>query len=66
MTAGLTHIDVSGEAHMVDVGDKAESTRTAVAEGAIRMKAETLDAILAGKKPETAQTKPIGCGIRNK
>ena len=28
--------------------------------------AEAVDAILAGKKPETAQTKPVGCGIRNK
>lgn len=33
---------------MVDVGDKFETTRVAVAEGAIRMKAETLDLILAG------------------
>jgi len=28
--------------------------------------ADAVDAILAGKKPETAQTKPVGCGIRNK
>jgi peroxiredoxin len=28
--------------------------------------ADAVDAILAGKKPETTQTKPIGCGIRNK
>lgn len=28
--------------------------------------ADAVDAILAGKKPGTAQTRPIGCGIRNK
>lgn len=45
---GLTHIAASGEAHMVDVGDKAETTRTAIAEGFVRMKPETLAIILAG------------------
>ena len=30
----LTHIGASGEAHMVDVGAKAETERTAIAEGA--------------------------------
>ena len=44
----LTHIDVAGEAHMVDVGEKAETVRIAVAEGAIRMRPETLDLILSG------------------
>ena len=46
--AGLTHLGASGEANMVDVGGKAETRRTAVAEGAVVMKAETLAAILAG------------------
>jgi len=46
--AGLTHISGSGEAHMVDVGAKAETERTAVAEGAVAMQAETLATILAG------------------
>src|SRR5690606_495966 len=45
---GLTHIDASGEASMVDVGDKAETVRVATAEGHIRMSAATLDLILAG------------------
>ena len=36
----LTHVDPSGRARMVDVGDKPESERTAVAEGAVRMSAE--------------------------
>ena len=44
----LTHIDASGEANMVDVGDKAETVRIAVAEGSIRMAPATLDLILKG------------------
>ena len=44
----LTHLDDQGAAHMVDVSAKADSVRQAVAEGFVRMRAETLDAILAG------------------
>ncbi|NTE86263.1 cyclic pyranopterin monophosphate synthase MoaC [Agrobacterium rubi] len=44
----LTHIGASGEAHMVDVGDKAETTRVAVAEGYVKMKPETLVLIRDG------------------
>ena len=44
----LTHLGASGEANMVDVGGKAETQRTAVAEGTVRMKRETLATILAG------------------
>jgi cyclic pyranopterin phosphate synthase len=33
----LSHVDEAGRARMVDVGDKAVTVRTAVAEGAIRM-----------------------------
>ena len=44
----LTHIDASGEAHMVDVGGKAETVREATAEGHVRMMPETLAAIMAG------------------
>lgn len=47
-TSRLTHVDASGEANMVDVGAKADSERTAVAEGAVAMRAETLEAILQG------------------
>ena len=46
--SGLTHISASGEAHMVDVGDKDISARTAVAEGCVVMKPETLELIIAG------------------
>ncbi|MGL3605571.1 cyclic pyranopterin monophosphate synthase MoaC [Rhizobium sp. G187] len=45
---GLTHIGASGEAHMVDVGDKAETVRVALAEGHIRMAMATLEIIRDG------------------
>jgi cyclic pyranopterin monophosphate synthase len=48
MTARLSHIDAQGQARMVDVGDKGETVRIATAEGAVRMKPETLDLILSG------------------
>lgn len=44
----LTHFDTSGQAHMVNVGDKAETKRIAIAGGSIRMQADTLATIEAG------------------
>ena len=44
----LTHITGSGEAHMVDVGGKASTERHAKASGFVKMKPETLKAVLAG------------------
>ena len=44
----LTHFDQAGQAHMVDVGAKADTHRIAVAAGSIRMKAETLALIQSG------------------
>nr|WP_280525501.1 cyclic pyranopterin monophosphate synthase MoaC [Acuticoccus sediminis] len=44
----LTHIDATGAARMVDVSAKAETTRTAVAEGTVTMAPDTLAAIQAG------------------
>jgi len=44
----LTHFNQSGEAHMVDVGEKAITQRTAVTEGYIEMQAETLKLIIEG------------------
>ena len=44
----LTHFDAAGEAHMVDVGDKAATRRVALAAGRIHMRQETLAAIRAG------------------
>ena len=44
----LTHFDAQGQAHMVDVGAKAATHRTAIAEGRIVMNPATLGIILAG------------------
>ena len=44
----LTHFDASGQAHMVDVGSKAETKRVARAEGSIVMETATLALIEAG------------------
>jgi len=47
MTSPLTHFDPHGQAHMVDVGAKAETHRVARAAGSIRMQPATL-ALIAG------------------
>jgi cyclic pyranopterin phosphate synthase len=44
----LTHFDSSGQAHMVDVGEKAETHRIAKAGGSIRMLPTTLALIVKG------------------
>ena len=44
----LTHFDNSGQAHMVDVGDKAMTRRVAIATGTISMLASTLAQIQQG------------------
>jgi cyclic pyranopterin monophosphate synthase len=43
--SGLTHLDASGAAHMVDVSDKAVTSRSATAAGSIRMSQVAYDAI---------------------
>ncbi len=45
---GLTHFDAQGQAHMVDVGAKAETRRVARAAGSIHMQPATLAAIAGG------------------
>ncbi len=57
----LTHLDESGAANMVDVGEKAVTERVAVAEGCVRMSAETLALILEGtaKKGDVISTARI-------
>ena len=50
--ARLTHLDDKGAARMVDVGAKAETARSAVAEGCIRMTAEALEALMSGNGPK--------------
>lgn len=49
---GLTHLDESGCARMVDVGDKPATRRRAVAAGRIRMAPTALAAIRAGDVPK--------------
>ena len=46
--SGLTHLDADGAAHMVDVGDKAATSRRAVATGHIAVAADALAAIRDG------------------
>jgi cyclic pyranopterin monophosphate synthase len=45
----LTHLDASGNAHMVDVGHKPDTERVAIAAGEVVMRAETLALIRAGQ-----------------
>ena len=45
----LTHFDEAGRARMVDVGGKPDTTREAVARGAVRMRPETLARIREGR-----------------
>ena len=49
---GLSHLDETGAARMVDVGEKADTARTAVAAGTIRMNAAALSAIRGGSGPK--------------
>lgn len=44
----LTHIDEAGDVRMVDVSQKADTERVAVAEGFIAMRPETLELITSG------------------
>ena len=48
MAKALTHLAAGGEAHMVDVSEKPETERVAVAEGRVIMAPATLDIVLKG------------------
>jgi cyclic pyranopterin phosphate synthase len=50
--SSLTHLDASGNARMVDVGDKPITRREAIAEGFITLQPATLAAITAGSVPK--------------
>ena len=58
----LTHTDDSGTAQMVDVGDKPDSDRRAVAEGTIHLQPSTVEAIEANDvaKGDVLATARIG------
>ena len=45
MSDDLTHTDDEGDVQMVDVGDKPDSARRAVARGRIRLQPSTVDAV---------------------
>jgi cyclic pyranopterin phosphate synthase len=65
----LTHLDSEGRPRMVDVSQKEDTQRRAVAEGAIRMAPDTLRAIQEGRTPkgdvlQTAQVAGIQGGKR--
>ncbi len=49
---GLSHIDASGAARMVDVSSKDETHRVATAEATVRMSRETLALIQSGGMPK--------------
>jgi cyclic pyranopterin phosphate synthase len=52
--SGLSHIDESGSARMVDVSDKERTARTATACGTLTCQPETLQQVRAGTTPKGA------------
>ena len=48
----LTHLDDAGQAHIVDVSEKAVTAREATARARVRMQATTLEAIVGGNTPK--------------
>jgi cyclic pyranopterin phosphate synthase len=48
----FTHVDELGRANMVDVGDKPDTKRRAVAQAIVTMKPKTLNMIVAGEMPK--------------
>lgn len=59
---GFTHFNESGRAHMVEVGEKDDTKRVAVARGTISMKKETVDMIREGyiKKGDVLSVAQVG------
>ena len=49
MSEKLTHLDEQGSLHMVDVGNKPDTERVAIAKGEVVMRAETLKLVQAGE-----------------
>ena len=52
MTSELTHLDSSGRARMVDVGEKPATERRAVAQAVVRVSPETAARVQAGDAPK--------------
>ena len=61
MSEKLTHLNETGEAHMVNVGQKEITTREAMASGHVRMRPETLTLVMQGnaKKGDVIATARI-------
>jgi cyclic pyranopterin phosphate synthase len=54
----LTHLDKTGHARMVDVGDKPVTVREAVAAGRVRMARTTLQKALSGDAKKGSAPRP--------
>ena len=52
MSDQLSHLNASGDVHMVDLGDRPETRREATAEGTIKMQGTTLDLVRRGETPK--------------
>ena len=48
----LSHLDDDGNVHMVDVGDKAVTSRTATARAVVELRPETVAALFGGDLPK--------------
>ncbi len=51
-SAKLSHLDIEGQAQMVDVSAKHQTERVAIAEGWVKMLPQTMAAIAAGNAPK--------------
>ena len=68
-STGLTHLDAEGRVRMVDVGDKAVTTRTATAEGIFRTRPEVVTMVAGdelGKADVLATARLAGIGAAKK
>ena len=52
LPAALTHLRADGSAHMVDVSDKAVTSRRATAQAVLITRADVVDAVVAGTLPK--------------
>ncbi len=59
---GFTHFNEEGRAHMVEVGEKEDTKRVAIARGRIRMKEKTIESIKKGliKKGDVLSVAQVG------
>ncbi|MCT1638352.1 bifunctional molybdenum cofactor biosynthesis protein MoaC/MoaB [Dietzia cinnamea] len=67
--SGLTHLDPEGRVRMVDVGDKAVTTRTATAEGVFRTRPDVVTMVAGdalGKADVLATARLAGIGAAKK